>query len=141
MNIKNTCHDCGVKEGQIHECGCDMEDCPFCGRQLIGCCCCYHKLGINISEGSWAYNHGLTKLQQEKWLEILTKKGRIPYVIIPVICKLCGKDITHNELHNAMLSNKDWEKYIIPPLQQEVLCLDCINKQKQLFPNGWKGVK
>ena len=33
------CGDCAVKEGQIHELGCDMERCPFCGRQLISCGC------------------------------------------------------------------------------------------------------
>ena len=30
-----TCHDCGVKKGQIHLDGCDMEQCPKCGEQLL----------------------------------------------------------------------------------------------------------
>jgi len=31
------CHDCGAKPGELHMKGCDMEECPKCGGQLIGC--------------------------------------------------------------------------------------------------------
>ena len=35
------CHDCGIenKPGNIHHQGCDMEQCPICGGQLISCGC------------------------------------------------------------------------------------------------------
>lgn len=33
------CHDCNVKVGQHHHPGCDMERCPKCQGQLIGCGC------------------------------------------------------------------------------------------------------
>jgi len=33
------CHDCGAKEGHLHHPGCDMERCPKCGGQAIGCDC------------------------------------------------------------------------------------------------------
>lgn len=36
---RHTCHDCNVKLGQYHHLGCDMERCPICGSQLIGCGC------------------------------------------------------------------------------------------------------
>jgi hypothetical protein len=33
------CHDCNCKKGQFHHPGCDMEECPNCHRQAIGCDC------------------------------------------------------------------------------------------------------
>lgn len=33
------CHDCNVVTGQLHHVGCDMEQCPKCGDQLLGCGC------------------------------------------------------------------------------------------------------
>lgn len=33
------CIDCEAEDGQIHELGCDAEDCPRCGGQLISCGC------------------------------------------------------------------------------------------------------
>lgn len=33
------CGDCGVPRGGFHHPGCDIEDCPRCGRQLITCRC------------------------------------------------------------------------------------------------------
>lgn len=31
------CHDCNVGPGQPHHDGCDVERCPTCGRQMLGC--------------------------------------------------------------------------------------------------------
>jgi hypothetical protein len=33
------CGDCGVKKGQYHTDGCDIEQCPICGNQLLSCDC------------------------------------------------------------------------------------------------------
>lgn len=38
---REVCHDCGVKEGQLHLENCDMERCPHCGGQIISCECAY----------------------------------------------------------------------------------------------------
>src|SRR3954447_17239662 len=33
------CPDCGAGPGEFHELGCDIEQCPYCGGQLISCDC------------------------------------------------------------------------------------------------------
>jgi HEPN domain-containing protein len=33
------CHDCGVVKGQFHVENCDVEECPKCHQQLLGCEC------------------------------------------------------------------------------------------------------
>ena len=33
------CIDCEAAPGEIHDLGCDTEDCPRCGEQLISCGC------------------------------------------------------------------------------------------------------
>ncbi len=35
----NGCADCGVAVGSFHHWGCDQEECPRCGQQLITCGC------------------------------------------------------------------------------------------------------
>jgi len=100
------CHDCGVKEGELHKEGCDMERCPRCGGQLISCDC-------NDSE---------------------LPSFRIPYILIPVKCGLCGQQWPED----FKVPDDDWKKYVIPQLQDETLCQECYQELKQIFPRGWQ---
>lgn len=34
---KQDCHDCNAKPGELHDPGCDTEQCPACGGQAISC--------------------------------------------------------------------------------------------------------
>ena len=136
------CHDCGVVEGKLHHFGCDMERCPFCGGQLIGCHCCYIRLGYKYDQNKpfsglpeKIYSDGLPKEEWSKWEKICGKEGRIPWVSIPWVCVLCG-EVWPKDFHVV-----EWEKFVIPELQKEILCLNCFDRMKQLFPKGWGEVK
>ena len=104
------CHDCGVKEGEIHQLGCDMEICPECHKQLITCGCFHKRSELPF---------------------------RIPYILTPVNCALCGEQWTDL----FAVPSKEWKKYVIPNLQREVLCRECYEELKRIFPKGWRNVK
>ena len=40
-NAVGQCGDCAVAKGEFHVVGCDIETCPSCGGQAIGCNCEY----------------------------------------------------------------------------------------------------
>jgi len=77
------CHDCGAKPGQPHTGGCDVERCPDCGAQAIGCGCSAPKR--SIWTGEWP---GERECRELGW-----------YVIIdPVTHRIgsrCGPDHPH----------------------------------------------
>jgi len=128
------CYDCNCKEGEIHHLGCDMESCPWCGGQLITCGCVYKKLSINCSPGTWTYSHGLTKVQEERWLKLLEKEGRISYILWPSLCSYCGK-LWPGFFH---VSDEEWEKYIEPSERHKVVCRKCYDYIKSLIEGAKK---
>ena len=75
---KEICHDCNVKIGRLHKPGCDMEECPFCHKQLVTCDCCCEHLGLN-PEQEPTFSEGLNDEQEKNWDKILRKKGLIPF--------------------------------------------------------------
>lgn len=99
---RETCHDCGAKEGQLHHLGCDMERCPKCGHQLISCGCFF--------------------LDDPKDLDRLFRMKRVRYIQWPNICVRCGAlwpDL-------FMVPDREWEKYIEMSYRDSVVCMDCL---------------
>lgn len=64
------CPSCCAITGELHELGCPVEVCPWCGGQFIGCNCRFEQLGQDtITEE--------TDLQRLE--NMLEERGRIPY--------------------------------------------------------------
>ena len=125
--ILKKCHDCETQEGDLHVLNCDFERCPFCGHQLISCECRYTQLGFDMNKlPADIYEQGLPKELEEKWELILNKKGRVPYIIYPVVCVVCGA-LWPNLFD---VSDEEWEKYIEPAQREKVICQPCYNAIK-----------
>jgi len=66
----------------------------------------------------------------------MKKIDRIPYIQPLVNCGVCGT--IYPDFFKV--PDEEWYRYVIPPLQEEVLCIDCYQQMKKLFPNGWKAM-
>jgi len=64
------CPACHAATGELHELGCPVELCPWCGGQLVHCGCRFEKLGVEVM----ADEEDLARFE-----EILSEQGRIPY--------------------------------------------------------------
>ncbi|MGB3211618.1 MAG: hypothetical protein WBB19_13015 [Desulforhopalus sp.] len=64
------CPACGVPDGEFHLLGCSVEICPWCDAQLSNCNCRYEQLETDDIQD---------EKQLEKFVDLLTAKGRIPY--------------------------------------------------------------
>lgn len=128
------CHDCDAAEGEQHLYGCDMERCPFCGAQLIGCHCIYEYLGINVDPGTEGfdedvYMNGPSRQDEEKFFEKMVVAGRIPYIRVPVMCVTCG------ELWPEMFHSDDWDRVVPRELRGHVLCFSCFERMRNAGAN------
>ena len=138
--MKVKCHDCYVEEGELHDYGCDMERCPFCGGQLLSCPCRYKALGYNYD---WdapnsglpedIYNKGLPPEEEEIWQSLL-RGVRVPWIEYPVICRRCGK------LWPDMFSvpDEEWEYYIQKSERDKVICPECYEFIKNAIDSNKK---
>ena len=140
--MTQACHDCGVAEGSIHEYGCDMERCPFCGGQLITCPCSYLESGYAF-DGSAptsglpreVYVNGLSDAEEASWRAKLKAKGRIPYIRWPNLCARCG--VKWPEMFR--IPDETWDRYIEPGERDKMLCRPCWDEIVSLTDAGRRG--
>ena len=130
------CH-CGVREGHLHKLGCDAEECPSCGGQLISCDCAYEMLGL-FDESlpvetshlpQETYENGLTPEQGKAWVKMLEAQGRVPFIVYPNLCARCG--VLWPEMFKV--EPAEWEKYVPPRHREQILCRPCYDTIKQLI--------
>lgn len=120
MTNKAQCGDCGVFEGEIHEYGCDMEVCPFCGGQLLMCATkreCSKPL-------VWRSRVPVLYPKAGK-----TSVSRVPFILYPVMCAKCGQ--LWPEFFNV--PDDEWKHYIQPDKRHEVLCHKCYAQIKAMI--------
>lgn len=75
LSDRDSCGDCGVREGAIHEDGCDMESCAFCGGQRISCGC--------SAKHFYPSHRGVREELPENFIS-MTKAERAEFVGLPL---------------------------------------------------------
>src|SRR5262245_44934939 len=83
-----TCPDCGVRTGELHDLFCLKERCPFCGSQLASCDCSRNVLKLSDSERQALDEYiddSVPPLSDiiQRWREALAATGRIPFEAFP----------------------------------------------------------
>jgi hypothetical protein len=78
---QDRCPDCGIEIGQPHRPGCDMEQCPYCGGQLLSCCCFGNGLDFVPQDDAMPWNglwRGEAECREFGWFAKRGPKGWQP---------------------------------------------------------------
>lgn len=74
------CPECKAAPGQLHKRGCDVEQCPYCGGQMLQCLWCAGDEYVFPDDdrlpwtGVWP---GVVECQEFGWYSRLTPNGRV----------------------------------------------------------------
>ena len=77
-------------------------------------------------------SEGLTEEQERNWDEILAAKGRVPFIVYPIVCARCGR--LWPEFFTV--PDAEWNKYVHIDQRQSVLCLKCYKIIKKLIDSA-----
>jgi hypothetical protein len=81
------------------------------------------------------YFQGLHDDQRVEWDRLVNKRGRIPFIVYPNMCCRCGM------LWPGMfrVPDKEWERYVEPAMQGQMLCQTCYDWIKRVIDEAAKG--
>lgn len=87
-HLIETCPDCGVRSGELHDLFCLKERCPFCGGQLASCNCIRDVLKLSDLEQQAldeCVDDSIPPVSEivQRWRDALASKGRIPFEACP----------------------------------------------------------
>lgn len=119
--LGENCGGCDCKEGEIHQLWCDMEECPFCGEQLIGCQCVHKIMGTTMGH--------LSEEQTKEFIRVVDEKGPIPWIDYPNLCGRCG--VRWPEMFSV--PDKEWGHYIQRSMRNKMLCRECYDHIKKVI--------
>jgi hypothetical protein len=122
------CHDCGIAAGGVHHVGCDMEICPRCGGQFLGCSCFVSEDRVNCTN-----------------IQSILSKGQFKelYTFIDIIkldfldfCIVNGVFRSRNNSHVCVVeANFDYLKgmnFIIANIKAFVKMLSALDKKAEI---------
>ena len=136
MDITATCPGCSESEGRVHQIGCEMEICPFCGGKLFGCACRFRLLSL-VDPSTYdattgflppeVFADGLNDEMQARWNQILADRGRCVFIKYPPLCSYCG---TPRNLMSPL--PVEWGAFVALDYQGKPMCHQCFARIKHL---------
>ena len=122
------CHDCGIAAGGVHHVGCDMEICPRCGGQFLGCSCL-------VSEDRIKYSAIQRVLSKKQFKELYTFLN----IIKPNFHDFCIVNGEFRSRSNSMVcvveANFDYLKgmnFIVANIKAFVKMLSVLDKKTKI---------
>lgn len=122
--------ECGAWEGQYHTEGCEMEKCPFCGKQLWVHCECDSKPGAGqrapfIEYHIWCVKCGVrwTEITEDELKDIIQKSDswiEFEKHVLEAVKKA-----------SWMVSDREWRAYVEPNQRRNILCHSCYDQIKE----------
>lgn len=64
-----------------------------------------------------------------RWEDALNLKGRVPYIMYPIVCARCGS--LWPDLFRV--PDREWERYIQIDMRGSVICRPCFDEIKRLI--------
>jgi hypothetical protein len=112
MRQDTPCPDCGAAPGGLHAPGCDVEQCPYCGGQLISCGCGPSEGGVPADDrlpwaGEWP---GQRECRELGWYA-----RRAPVGWAPCPADAPGAIPDLNRLHTEAVWDREGKRFVRRP--------------------------